>query len=86
MLCAIGSKVPDLLPISWAQDLSGKVQNQNPLYWAWKQALLLLSHLTMMVFQVAGPHLLKTTRAVADSPIGDLVTGSSQGGTNPSQP
>lgn len=55
--------------MSWAQDLSGKVQNQHPLYWAWKQELLLLSHLITMVFRVGGPHLPKTTRTVADLPL-----------------
>lgn len=70
------SKVPELSPISWAQDLCGKVQTQNPS----SQELLFLCHLTVMVFQGAGPHLKK------DLPVGDLATGSSQGGAEPSQP
>lgn len=70
MVCAVGSKVPDLPPVSWARDLSGRVRKQNPSFWVWKQELLVLALLTMMVSQVAAPHLLKTSRAGADLPTG----------------
>lgn len=44
LACVISSRVPEFLPFFWAQDVSGKVQTQNPS----SQELLFLSPLTLM--------------------------------------